>query len=59
MIEQSSSNNHDLIEIKDVTKDYQLGTVVVPALRGVDLLVKKNEYVAIPFHSEFESLFRD
>jgi putative ABC transport system ATP-binding protein len=47
MTEQSSSNHHDLIDIKELTKDYQLGTVVVPALRGIDLLVKKNEYVAI------------
>jgi len=47
MTEQKSSNNHSLIEIKELTKDYQLGTVVVPALRGIDLLVKKNEYLAI------------
>ena len=47
MTEQMSSNNHDLIEIQNLTKDYQLGTVVVPALRGVNLLVKKNEYLAI------------
>jgi putative ABC transport system ATP-binding protein len=36
-----------LIEIKDLHKIYQLGDVEVPALRGVDLDIDKNEYVAI------------
>ena len=36
-----------LIEIKDLTKIYKLGTVEVPALRGVDVQIAKNEYVAI------------
>jgi putative ABC transport system ATP-binding protein len=36
-----------LIEIKDLHKIYQLGDVQVPALRGVDLIIDKNEYVSI------------
>ncbi|TLX75258.1 ABC transporter ATP-binding protein [Labilibacter sediminis] len=37
----------DIIEIKDITKYYQVGTQVVKALRGVDLKIQKGEYVAI------------
>lgn len=36
-----------LIEIKDLEKIYKLGTVEVPALRGLDLAIDSNEYVAI------------
>lgn len=36
-----------LIEIKNLTKDYLMGEVKVPALKGIDLKIKKNEYVAI------------
>lgn len=36
-----------LIDLKAITKDYHIGTVVVKALRGVDLTIKKGEYVAI------------
>lgn len=37
-----------LIEIKDMTKDYSLGNnIVVPALKGINLAIDKNEYVAI------------
>ncbi|MFQ6113880.1 MAG: ABC transporter ATP-binding protein [bacterium] len=36
-----------LIEVEDVKKNYQMGAEVVRALRGVDLRVEKNEYVAI------------
>lgn len=42
-----NSNNHHLIELNEITKDYQLGTVVVPALRGINMFVKPNEYLAI------------
>lgn len=35
------------IHIEDVTKVYSLGTIQVPALRGVSLSVKKGEMVAI------------
>ncbi len=37
----------NIIEIQDITKFYQVGTQVVKALRGVDLQIKKGEYVAI------------
>ncbi|MDT8401148.1 MAG: ABC transporter ATP-binding protein [Bacteroidales bacterium] len=36
-----------VIEIKDVVKNYQVGSVVVRALRSVSLSIDKNEYVAI------------
>jgi putative ABC transport system ATP-binding protein len=36
-----------MIEIVDVTKTYRLGTVDVPALRGVSLVVERGEVVAI------------
>lgn len=36
-----------LIDIKKLEKIYRLGTVEVPALRGVDLGIQQNEYVAI------------
>lgn len=47
MAENYAENNHYLIQLEKIKKIYQLGTVQVPALRGVDLLVNKNEYVAI------------
>lgn len=36
-----------LIDIKKLTKVYQLGDIEVPALRGIDLEIKANEYVSI------------
>lgn len=36
-----------LIDLQTITKIYQIGTVEVPALKGVNLKLKKNEYVAI------------
>ena len=36
-----------VIEIRDVTKTYQMGEVEVQALRGVSLNVRKGEWVAI------------
>ncbi|MFQ5824382.1 MAG: ABC transporter ATP-binding protein [bacterium] len=36
-----------LIDIKNLVKIYKLGTVEVPALRGIDLKVDPNEYLAI------------
>jgi len=36
-----------LIDMKNLTKIYQLGQVEVPALRGIDLEIDQNEYVAI------------
>jgi putative ABC transport system ATP-binding protein len=37
----------NLIEIKKITKVYEMGEEKLYALRGVDLDIKKNEYVAI------------
>jgi putative ABC transport system ATP-binding protein len=36
-----------IIEVRGLTKTYQVGDVAVHALRGVDLEVKKGEFVAI------------
>ena len=36
-----------LIELKDIKKHYQIGSVTVRALNGIDLTIDKNEYVAI------------
>lgn len=37
----------DIILLKGLVKNYQVGTQVVQALRGVDLTIRKGEYVAI------------
>lgn len=42
-----SKNGQSLIEIKNLTKNYVMGEVEVPALMGIDLKIRKNEYVAI------------
>jgi putative ABC transport system ATP-binding protein len=36
-----------VIELQNIVKNYQIGTVVVRALRSVSLDIKRNEYVAI------------
>ncbi|MCK4297040.1 MAG: ABC transporter ATP-binding protein [Candidatus Marinimicrobia bacterium] len=36
-----------LINLKDIVKTYQVGTVDVHALRGVDLQIQRNEYISI------------
>jgi len=36
-----------LLELRDVTKDYRTGQVVVNALRGIDLTVANGEFMAI------------
>jgi len=36
-----------VIEISDVVKNYQIGTIIVRALRSVTLTIEKNEYVAV------------
>jgi putative ABC transport system ATP-binding protein len=36
-----------VIRVRGLTRDYQMGAEVIQALRGVDLDIRKNEYVAI------------
>ena len=36
-----------VIEIQDIVKNYQVGTVIVRALRSLSLTINRNEYVAI------------
>ncbi len=36
-----------LIQLEKIEKIYEIGSVQVPALRGIDLLLGKNEYIAI------------
>ncbi len=40
-------SKYDLISIHNIKKYYSVGSVVVKALKGVDLSIAKNEYVAI------------
>lgn len=40
-------NNNNIIEIKNLTKIYQIGKVEIPALNGVTINIHKNEYVAL------------
>ena len=36
-----------VIEIHDIVKNYQVGSVIVRALRSVSIIIERNEYVAI------------
>jgi len=38
---------HNILDIKNLAKIYRVGRIDVPALRGVDLSVKRGEFVAI------------
>ncbi|MFH1533360.1 MAG: ATP-binding cassette domain-containing protein [Nitrospirota bacterium] len=40
-------NGTPVIELRDVHKDYQLGTVTVPVLHGLSLRIWKNDFVAL------------
>jgi putative ABC transport system ATP-binding protein len=40
-------NNGDIIQVRDLRKIYRVGKVDVPALRGVDLNVRKGEFLSI------------
>ena len=39
--------NNEIIRVEGLRKEYHLGTETVRALRGVDLVVERNEYVAL------------
>ena len=39
--------NMNIIEVKDITKHYLLGTQTVEALRGVSFDIKQGEFIAI------------
>jgi len=41
------SNGHRLIEMRDLTRVYQLGAEEIHALRGIDMVIEKGEYVAV------------
>ncbi len=47
MVQDSGRSNGLLIDIRSLTKTYIVGTEQVHALRGVDLTIAKNEYVAV------------
>jgi putative ABC transport system ATP-binding protein len=38
---------NSIVSIRDVVKEYELGTTVVQALRGVSLEVMKGEFLSI------------
>jgi putative ABC transport system ATP-binding protein len=37
----------EIIRLRNVTKNYVIGQVVIPALNSISLLIQKNEYVAL------------
>ncbi len=37
----------NMIEMKNLTKTYEMGTQVVHALRGIDMIIEEGEFVAI------------
>ncbi|HRZ75852.1 MAG TPA: ABC transporter ATP-binding protein [Bacteroidales bacterium] len=39
--------NQKIIRLNQITKDYYVGTQTVHALRGIDLVIHRNEYVAL------------
>lgn len=39
--------NNNVIEIQDIVKNYQVGSVIVRALRSLSVTIQRNEYVAI------------
>jgi putative ABC transport system ATP-binding protein len=45
--EQSLPRPSEIIRLQNVQRRYQMGATFVDALRGIDLLVQRNEYMAI------------
>lgn len=46
-----AKKNMNLIEAKDITRTYKIGTVEIHALRSVNLNVRQGEYVSVMGHS--------
>jgi putative ABC transport system ATP-binding protein len=46
-ITDNSRTNGILVEARNLAKSYQLGKVLVPALRGVDFTIRHGEFVAV------------
>jgi len=46
-MEQTSQAPMPVIDVRNLTKDYRLGEIMVPALRGIDLQIFPGEMVAI------------
>jgi putative ABC transport system ATP-binding protein len=44
---QSAPDSSEAIRLQGVQRRYQMGTTFVDALRGIDLVVERNEYLAI------------
>ena len=42
-----NGNEHHLIEMRELTRVYQLGAEEIHALRGIDMVIGKGEYVAV------------
>jgi putative ABC transport system ATP-binding protein len=43
----NNGNLHPAIDLRGITKTYKTGTLDVPVLHGIDLIVQRGEYVAI------------
>lgn len=39
--------NQEIIQLKDIVRNYHVGTETVRALRGINLTIRKNEFVAL------------
>lgn len=39
--------NEEIIHLKDIVRNYHVGTEIVRALRGINLSIRKNEFVAL------------
>ncbi len=44
---RTASKSMALIELRDIRKNYQLGEIEVPVLRGINLTIERGEFVAL------------